>query len=297
MFPQDAVGYYCLLNTKEMRTAGEQNVLTEFTIISSKTSLVALKFFLGSLPSGTNPSSIFVNGLKFERDFCCDLNTLVEIKKEFPHVSLQFYGSFINFNIKSGVALAFNMKHNCYFSAEERLHFNLEITETGLLSAAAKNLGFDTLRKNLPAKSTVSINNCKGSVAILQSDSHKRIMENTLGYSHYMYPVDTEKLLSTAILQTNCDTSEFWNLYGPIKNWSEKEKEISQDLLETAEENNKLRLSLKSMYNFTSMLTAPVCTNKQSYTDSRPQFKIVTESKYNNRKFLNEYLEKITITW
>lgn len=211
-FPDDAYGFFCPLNTKDMKSAGEQNVLTDETIISTVTfdSIVYDYFKRFNQNEGDH---ILLNDRFIHCRMVMDLNALIKLKQQFPHVTTRYYRPYILVTTKNSILLKYSHTHKVYFSPAEVTEFGIKMDERSILSLTAKLLHQESYRRNQAAKSTVAINNQKGSVAILSSNFHKALMQNTLGYSCYMEEIDHQRVLDSAVLERGCDTLDFHKLY------------------------------------------------------------------------------------
>lgn len=277
MFPSDGLGYLCLLNTKDMKSAGEQHVLVDDVIMSSDTDDILVYQYLKknyhkSINDG--PNIIVLNSnLIHCRINMASIELLVKLKKQFPHITTKYeYLPYIFISTKNSILMKYSQKYDCYFSPSETTYFQIQPSEYGLLSLSAKLIGQENFRRNQPPKSTVSINNLKGSIATLQSSFHKVMMENSLGHSVYIEMDDAKRktILDSAILETNCDTSNFLKIFNteiePLLNLSTNKIEVaeqdSNDLFE-----QKLRHSAIFLYNefFPKLLWKNDLENKNTY--------------------------------
>lgn len=287
-FPHDAYGFFCPLNTKDMKSAGEQNVLTDETIISMNTYDMPVYEYIQS-KSQNDGDYIFLNDHETHCRIKMDLNALIELKKKFPHVTTRYYRPFVLITTKNSILLKYLHKYKVFFSPAEITEFEIEISETSILSITGKTLNKESYRRNQPAKSTVAINNFKGSVAICHSEFHEFLMKNTLGYSCYMRVVNQKRLLDSAIIDMNCDISNFTKLYTkyvePIRNSA-----IIEDDIHINETIESIRKSILNIYDFSKLLSE----YKRMEIHNKSTIKFTTSKIINkNKDELNKYLKLI----
>lgn len=194
-FPTDAVGYFCILNTKELKSAGEQNVLADFVIMTEESDPTRAFLHLSSTYGGVRASSshdadrFVING--FLTDLRCDRWTFEEFlhaKRQLPHVTVKYYRPYVVLSTKASIPVKYSDVYDVYFSPAETAEYGdrVRFPEGSLLSVTAKTLDADGLRKTPPAKSTVAVNNVKGSVAVVTSEFHRSLMRQSLGTTCYM---------------------------------------------------------------------------------------------------------------
>lgn len=209
-FPSDAVGYFCMLNTKDLKSAGEQNVLADFVTTTEETNPRVLYSYLRSVHTGRG-HILVIDGYitPFRREWT--LADLVELKRHHGHVTTKYYSPYVMFCTRNSIPVKYSDEHDAFFSPAETTQFSLRYPEAEILSTAAKQLGVVNLRKTAPAKATVSINNLKGSVANVTSEFHRELMQNSLGITCYMEMTDEQyrSMPRWALLSTGNDTSHF----------------------------------------------------------------------------------------
>lgn len=253
-FPLDAVYYFCLLNTKDLKSAGEQNVLADFVIMSEQTDQLDLFNYIKSI--STNSGNILtIDGYLIGCNREWTLDDLVEMKMHFPHVTTQYHLPYVRFSTRPCIPMKFSMKYNCHFSPAETTHFKIIYPESDILSITAKELNLMALRKTPPAKITVSINNIKGSVAMVTSELHKLLMQNSLGVTCYMdiSKDDIDKLIDYAVLSDGHDTSHFEEVRAELfKEFKLDDSLAASKVIET----DRLRAlkALFSIYNLPELL-------------------------------------------
>lgn len=225
-FPSDGKNYYCMLNTKDLKSAGEQNTLCDFVITTEETDDLQFFKFIekfikiqNTTQTNTNNKIVVINGfitdLKIQ-DW--DLEKLIFVKNEFGHITTKYYGNFILFSTQASILIKYSEEHDCFFSPAETQYWNIKYPEADLLSVAAKEIGVINIRKTQPPKVTVSINNIKGSVATVTSPFHRLLMENSLGINCFMDINETKirEINDISIISYNNDTTTFQIYYDKL---------------------------------------------------------------------------------
>lgn len=216
-FPSDAVGYFCMLNTKDLKSAGEQNVLADFVTTSEETNPRVLYSYLRSVNTGRG-ETLVIDGYitPFRREWT--LADLVELKRHHGHVTTKYYSPYVMFCTRNSIPIKYSDEHDAFFSPAETTRYGIRYPEAEILSTAAKQLGVINLRKTAPAKATVSINNLKGSVANVTSEFHRELMQNSLGITCYMCIDDRlyAEMASWAVLSRGNDTAHFERVRGEV---------------------------------------------------------------------------------
>lgn len=209
-FPSDAVGYFCMLNTKDLKSAGEQNVLADFVTTSEETNPRVLFSYLRSVHTGRG-DILVIDGYitPFRREW--SLSDLVELKRHHGHVTTKYYSPYVMFCTRNSIPIKYSDEHDAFFSPAETTRYGIRYPEAEILSTAAKQLGVVNLRKTAPAKSTVSINNLKGSVANVTSEFHRELMRNSLGVTCYMCITEEtyREMARWALISSGNDTTHF----------------------------------------------------------------------------------------
>jgi hypothetical protein len=218
-FPADAPKFFCPLTTKDLKSAGEQNVLCSGVIVSEDTDSSLVLAYIRSISTGVG-SVMVLNGTptSYRRKWC--FQDLLELKRNFPFVTTRLYPGYVAFLTCGSITIKYCEALDHFFSpteviqaGEERIPF----PELDLLSVTAQELPAGTLTRTPPAKLTVSINNIKGSVAKLTSKLHRDLMHNSLGVTCYMDAPDDylDRLVNMAVLAgpgTQC-TKNFHHWY------------------------------------------------------------------------------------
>lgn len=209
VYPDNAYMYLCPLNTKELKTAGDQHMMSDFVIITEETSEFKLIQYLkrNNKPNGTN--RIVVNSMLTNFYMNWSLDELLKLKTVLPHITTQYTIQYVHIHTKAGIMVKFSSDYNKCFSTAERDKYDIKWPEAGPLSTAAKLLNHDGLRRSMPAKNTVAINNIKGSVAIAHSKMHKLLMSSSLGLTCYLDMDENKKqsIYNKCVKSYNNDTT------------------------------------------------------------------------------------------
>lgn len=287
IYPKDAIGFFCVLNTKDMKSAGEQHVLVDDVIMTSETDDKLVYQYLKEKYHRLKSDGKYQLLLNSDIIFCrsnMTLEELIELKRKFPHVTTKYeYIPYIEISTRPSILIKYNEEYGCFFSPSEVNFFNMKIPEYALLSHTAKIIDIENLRRNQPAKNTVSVNNIKGSVAILNSEFHRKLMENSLGHTSYIEknPKLQEAIYNCAVLETGCDTTNFERIY----------KSEIEPLLKCNEpyypgDDEKKRKALLKLYDYK-------CLSKKLILDKKNTYKIEYDTSDKYKKYLEDYLRLI----
>lgn len=253
-YPNDAFNYYCLLNTRDLKSAGEQNVLSDYVMMTEESNAYSLYLYIKTLANkeeeeeinntnnATNGAAnncnvttttndeddvtftryddnskaiISIDGFLIDCKIRWNLQVLVNLKKRFPHVTSRYYLPYIILSIRSSISIKYSEEHDVFFSPAESTHFKITYPEADTLSVTAKQIDIHCLRKTPPSKTTVSLNNIRGSIAKVTSKFHLDLMLNSLGVTCYMDIKDEEieRLIDYAVISNGHDTSNFHKVY------------------------------------------------------------------------------------
>lgn len=248
-FPKDAHYYYCMLNTKDLKSVGEQNVLADYTCMTEGTDRRQLFLFLQKHFVGKASARLCIDGFLTNRYCEWTLDALCKIKSRFPNVTSKYYGTtdgghitaYVILSTRDSIPIKFHDGLNAFFSPAETQHFSLEFPEADILSVLAKQLDLVCLRKTPPSKATVSINNIKGSVAMATSLLHTQLMHNSLGVTCYLMTDKRLDLVPYAMLSgvgTQC-TSQAVEVYARLSEHFRLDEE--KELNKTARSTNPAR--------------------------------------------------------
>lgn len=224
-FPQDAVNYLCLLNTKDLKTAGEHSVLCDYVIMTEATDQMKFYNFLHQIHERQHqqqqqqPTRVIalINGFITDCNIDWDFDVFIEIKQKMPNVTVKYYKPYVLFFTTASIPIKYNSRFDTFFTTAEVAMYPNEIVfdEGDLFSHAVKAVHPCGLMKNLPAKTTVTINNVKGSIAETTSPMHRQLMKSSLGITCYFdaNATDKEKLFQLAVLERGCPLSERQRAY------------------------------------------------------------------------------------
>lgn len=221
-FPSDAVNFFCMLNTKDIKSAGEQNVLADFVIMTSESNPRSVYAFLKNLTAETGnkgPNILSIDGYLVGLNCTWSLEMLVRVKRQFGHITTKYYDPYVVISTRGSIPIKYSQEYDVFFSPAETKYYGIQYPEADILSTTAKQLGIMSLRKTAPAKATVSINNIKGSVANVTSEMHRLLMENNLGITCYIDMTEEQRmrLIDLAIISRGHDTTNFWSYYNELK--------------------------------------------------------------------------------
>lgn len=209
-FPTDAFDYFCILNTKELKSAGEQNVLADFVVMTEETDPMEVYAYVARTSTGVG-EHILINGFITDCRSEWTYDDFLAMKRSLPHVTTKFYRPYILLSTKASIPIKYSDTHDAYFSPAETTEYAIRYPEGSMLSLTAKVLDADGLRKTPPAKSTVAVNNIKGSIAMVTSELHRALMRQSLGATCY---IETDRakrdaIANVAVLSHDNDTSQF----------------------------------------------------------------------------------------
>lgn len=170
---------YCMLDVKDMKSAGETNTLTRSTILTQETNDMLLYIHLKSLNSDGG-FRIAINGFLINVWVDWTKELLITIKEKFPFIVTKVYGKFVNFKTKSGYAVKYCEADDTLYSSAEQTYWKPTFRYYDNYSDITTGLG-EYYYKTAPSKNTVALNNIKGSVALYDNEISKTILTNTLG--------------------------------------------------------------------------------------------------------------------
>lgn len=209
-FPTDAFDYFCILNTKELKSAGEQNVLADFVVMTEETDPMEVYAYIARASTGVG-EHILINGFITDCRSEWTFEDFLAMKRSLPHVTTKFYRPYILLSTKASIPIKYSDAYDAYFSPAETTEYAVRYPEGSMLSLTAKVLDADGLRKTPPAKSTVAVNNIKGSIAMVTSELHRALMRQSLGATCY---IETDRakrdaIANAAVMSRDNDTSLF----------------------------------------------------------------------------------------
>lgn len=157
-FPKDAIGYFCMLNMKDLKSAGEQNVLADMVIMTEETDQLALYKYIKSISiasefcsnisnstsssgssgsssgsSGSSSSSnnnsrndtniLSINGYLIGCHKLWTLDDLINVKRQFPNVTTQYFPPYVILLTKACIPIKYCEKFDCFFRQPKRRIF------------------------------------------------------------------------------------------------------------------------------------------------------------------------------
>lgn len=224
-YTEDSFGMICLLNTKDLKSAGEQQTLNEYVITNEDTD--ADFFYSWIYKFAEKRQNLIKKEDEIQRrkividGFISDcpplyieqIDILISIKKYHPHIISFYFDDIVYFQTKGNSLIKYSSRYDCYFSCEEIAHFNVPFEECTMFSTTALSLPVCSLQKTQSAKNTVAINNIRGGASNRIEDW---MMEGTLG-------------VSVCIEDDERNEEDVFRGYEPFVDarWSEWEKDIS----------------------------------------------------------------------
>lgn len=206
VYPRDAFNYLCTMNTKDLKSAGEQNVLADFVMMSEESDAQIVFSYLDSVSVKNGKNILILNGFLINRRCSWTFQEFLKMKRhEFcRHVTTKYYYPYVYIFTKDSIPIKYSSEHNVYFSPAETQEYDVRFEEGAQFSTTVKCLDPWSLIKNPPAKTTVAINNIKGSVANVTSEFHKQLMCSSLGITCYIEMNDQVKttILNSSTLAT-----------------------------------------------------------------------------------------------
>lgn len=186
---------YCMLDVKDMKSAGETNTLTRSTILTQETDHMQVYNFLKgiTLPKPEESSEILkhvvINGFLVCIWLDWTKETLLKIKHKFPFVVTKVYGEFVHVKTKANYAVRYCEADECFYSSAEQVYWKPVYSEYDRMSKITSGLG-PYYYKTDASKNTVALNNIKGAISLYDSDVSKTILTNTLGTTSCMTMVE-----------------------------------------------------------------------------------------------------------
>lgn len=257
-YPNDGYQFLCMVNTKDIKSVGEHNVLSDFVIMTEETPELKVFEFLYKWRTPTGKFISIINGFLVDIRFDWSFDRFICLKNTFPFITTKYYKPYIYFFTKASIPIKYSDVYDiCFSPAEVAEYFGnsdnskpYAFKDDSQFSTTAKALGTWALLKNQPAKTTVAINNLKGSVANVTSDFHKKIMTSSQGITCYIEINETlkQKILDTAILETNAqpnceyfrEIENFMNIHYEMKQISKTNYEMAQNFLQKSYNLNDL---------------------------------------------------------
>lgn len=208
VYPNDASNYLCAVNTKDLKSAGEQNVLADFVMMTEDSDEILVYQYLKRISKPDGQNILILNGflINCRCDWTFDVFLAMKRHQDCVNVTTKYYEPYVYCYTKSSIPIKYSARYDAYFSPAETNHYGISYEEGAQFSTTVKILDNWALVKNPPAKTTVAINNIKGSVANVTSNFHKQLMTSSLGITCFM-DIDDElraKILNTAVVEHGC---------------------------------------------------------------------------------------------
>lgn len=184
IYPKDGKYFYCPLNTKDLKSAGEQNVLADNVIITEETNADYVYKYLKELDT-KGPDKLVLNGFIIKINCNFNLEFLITLKTKFPHVTSKYYRPYILIYTKKSILIKYSDEYKCLFSPAEVTEFSITFPDMDILSLTAKELDrsptCNSITSIQAAKNTVAINNLRASAANKECELQVKMMESCLG--------------------------------------------------------------------------------------------------------------------
>ncbi|UDM55376.1 Lef-8 [Phenacoccus solenopsis nudivirus] len=205
-FPDDGNGIICPISVKDLKDAGEQNVFADYVIVSESNDSHAVFVYLRNNHHRADGDNVVVlNGYICGVRVRWSFELLLVLKKEFPHLTTQYFEQYVFVTTKACIPLKYHEQYDEFFSPAEITKYKLTFCDAANYSATWKHLDPWARHLNPASKSTVSINNIKGSVANVLSEFQLQCMKYSLGITCYMHIDDTtmQRIFNSALLERN----------------------------------------------------------------------------------------------
>ena len=271
-FSEDGLGLICPLNTKDFKETGERITLADGVIMTEETNEDELYWFLKkhlTKPSANETSILFynvsINGILTDIHLSDSLETLINVKNRFPHVTTKYFDEHILFSTRECIPIKYFDDYDNFFSAAEIEHFHLQnkIQDGDFVSLAIKQISVHGLITNKPSKTTTSNTTLFHSISNKPSPLVLSLMSNSLGLTVYF---DLGKHEKNIITHSNRLPELDDHSHQLSRNW------------------NNAYSSLDTNFNLTEQ-KAFVHSAMRSYNKSAALEKL-TKSLYNNNEFL-----------
>ncbi|XP_025207329.1 uncharacterized protein LOC112603114 [Melanaphis sacchari] len=188
VYPNDAFNYLCTVNTKDLKSAGEQNVLADFVMMTEDSDANLVYRYLQSISKSDGRNILILDGflINCRCDWTFDVFLAMKRHRDCVNVTTKYYEPYIYCHTKSSIPIKYSAEHDVYFSPAETTKYGITYEPAAQFSTTVKILDPWALVKNPPAKTTVAINNIKGSVANVTSAFHKQLISSSLGITCYV---------------------------------------------------------------------------------------------------------------
>jgi len=199
----------------------------------------------------------FLCGLRLDWSF----ELLLRLKQRFMHVTTKYFFPYVFIITKACVPIKYHDEYDAYFSPAEITEYGLRFPSASNYSTTWKHLDPWGRHLNPSAKSTVSINNIKGSVANVESDFQLACMKYSLGITCYMRinEATRRRIFESAVSERGCHP--YTHHFERLERMGFRMGEVPQ----IAETNHaKAVASLRKMYDFQQL--AYRCSKSRSQT-------------------------------
>lgn len=211
ILPGDDVNtIYCMLDVKDMKSAGETNTLTRSTILTQETDQMKVYETITKQCSEEyvqNYKRIAINGFLINRYSKWEKEDLINLKKEHPFIITKVYDKFVNIKTKACYAVRYCEVDDIFYSSAEQMYWKPHYSEYDRMSKITSCLG-ENFYKTDPSKNTVALNNIKGAVAVHDTPQQKIWLTNALGTTSTMKKLEDNNFTKYAEIEMTKEEKE-----------------------------------------------------------------------------------------
>ncbi|AII15811.1 LEF-8 [Penaeus monodon nudivirus] len=210
MFPHDGKHYTCYIDSREMKGAGENVMLSQLVIIPIATPLDKVvdyldraKLELMSSQEGDDPLlTCVINSLI--QPFKIRKSKLILIKRNFPILNLMIFDNFLVINTNGYIQMKYSVKYEFFINSFEYLNIWPDAFDNYhphlMYNSIALHLS-EMAQMALPAKLTVANANVRGRCAIIENETELNLFLHSNGTSnaalvHVIQPGDKTAYIS-----------------------------------------------------------------------------------------------------
>ncbi|UVT30819.1 LEF-8 [Penaeus vannamei nudivirus] len=170
MFSEDGLHFTCFIDSREMKGAGENVMLSQLVIIPIPTPLKDVLEYLTKyrefLAIGDKPLRVVINSLL--QPFHVDWSKLIYLKNEFQILNLLVYNDFLIINTNGYIQMKYSIKYDFFVNSFEYAHIwpdAFDDYHPHLMYNSCALYIPETAELGLPAKLTVANANIRGRCA------------------------------------------------------------------------------------------------------------------------------------
>uniref|UniRef100_A0AAU8GCY0 DNA-directed RNA polymerase n=1 Tax=Faxonius propinquus nudivirus TaxID=3139431 RepID=A0AAU8GCY0_9VIRU len=249
-YPEDGFGFYCPIDTKDIKGAGENMSLAQLVISPPAIEFKNLIPILNKLCNKNNNGlQIVINS--FLTHYYIDANDLILLKKACPILPLMMYGAYLNVSTIGHVVMKYSDKYNFFVTpyeyrylwtdAFEKYHNHLNYSPCAMYLPSFIELA-------QPAKRVVSHTTIKGRSGIILNKFNAEIFIHTISASAaaIIHRIDPEDKIVEVSLCENCSDKlkipiDLNDPHMRYYKFAEKEnKQIPQNIIDIFEKIKKI---------------------------------------------------------